>query len=67
MTRLEYESVLRLLGLEEPPKHHSKKRFEQRRLVERVYTLAHSEGMKDARMIDANRESVLEIISEGLA
>jgi len=55
MTRLEYESVLKLLELEEPPKHHGKKRFEQRRLVERVYTLAHSEGMKDARKLDAMR------------
>ena len=52
MTKLEYEAILAQVEMPQPPKTHKRKRFEQRRLVERVWALAHKEGMKDARAVD---------------
>ena len=64
MTTLEYQSILAVAEIKEPPRSHHKRLREFRKAVQRAYEQGLRQGAADARLIDENRKESIKIITQ---
>ena len=64
MTTLEWQALLVLIEIKEPPRSHHKRLREFRKAVQRAYEQGLRQGAADARLIDSNRAESIKIITQ---